>query len=101
MQQLLGWSSGTSQGPYSVPKRTPSPGRYAKCSPGSFALETLIGKAAHPEQMENRIQLYLWLQASACLDKSKAAISGQESGGSLQHPLEGRVPPGWSHAWSK
>lgn len=52
-------------GPYSIPKQTP-----AKLSPGRFALEMLIGKPAHPEQMENLILVFLWLQGSACLDKA-------------------------------
>lgn len=53
----------------------------------------LIGKPAHSEQMENLIQLFLWLQVSACRDKGKAAICGKESEGVSVAPLEGRVPP--------
>lgn len=35
------------------------------------------------------------------MTKARLQIGGQESGGSLRHPLEGKVPPAWSHGGSK
>lgn len=56
-----------------------------------------LGNArAHPEQMENLIQLFLWLQVSARLTKARLQAVGRSL--ALQHPTEGRVPRGWDHA---
>lgn len=43
--------------------------------------------------MENLIQLFLWLQVSACLDKGKAATCGQESEGVSVEVTPGRQSP--------
>lgn len=65
--------------PCRAPTPSHGPGRYAERSPGSLALGMLLGEPARPERMENLIQLFLGLQASAPLSTHEAAGGGQSS----------------------
>lgn len=53
----------------------------------------LIGEPAHPERMENLIQLFLGLRASTRLGTHEAAGGGQSSGAPYS-AAKGRDPLG-------
>lgn len=82
-RQPLGRSPGTSQDHAAFPSKPLA--RVGMQSAPQAPKEMLTGKPAHPEQMENSIQLFLWLQLSARLDKGKAAMWGLSAG----------APPCW------